>query len=68
MEGLHYVRKIEGLSLSLDLDYSRIDEGMKGLKELSVVNSEFNANLSAFQRGEESIERYQVTIEGLNKN
>ena len=45
--------KIEGLSLSLDLDYSRIDEGMKGLKrELSVVNSEFNANLSAFQRGE----------------
>lgn len=43
--------KIEGLSLSLDLDYSRIDEGMKGLKrELSVVNSEFNANLSAFQR------------------
>ena len=60
--------KIEGLSLSLDLDYSRIDEGMKGLKrELSVVNSEFNANLSAFQRGEESIERYQVTIEGLNK-
>ena len=25
--------KIEGLSLSLDLDYSRIDEGMKGLKE-----------------------------------
>lgn len=47
------MNKLQGLSINLDLDATRVDEGMKGLKRtLGSVNSEMKANLSAFGKGE----------------
>ncbi|MCM3487899.1 peptidoglycan DD-metalloendopeptidase family protein [Alkalihalophilus marmarensis] len=60
--------RIEGLSIGLDLDTLKLDSGLTSLKsKLSLVNSEMRANLSAFDRGDKSVERYQTRIDGLNK-
>ncbi|HDT6656259.1 TPA: phage tail tape measure protein [Staphylococcus aureus] len=59
--------KVEGMTLELKLDHLGVQEGMKGLKrQLGVVNSEMKANLSAFDKSEKSIEKYQARIKGLN--
>lgn len=60
--------KIEGLSIGLDLDTLALDRGLTGLKDkLKTVNSEMKANMSAFERGDKSIERYETSLMGLNK-
>ena len=57
--------KVEGMTLELKLDHLGVQEGMKGLKrQLGVVNSEMKANLSAFDKSEKSMEKYQAKLRG----
>lgn len=59
--------KGDGLTIALGLDAVNVEEGMKSLKrQLGVVNSEMKANLSAFDKSEKSMEKYQARIKGLN--
>ncbi|MGE6370650.1 phage tail tape measure protein [Planococcus kocurii] len=59
---------IQGLSIGLNLDTSGINQSLKGLKgQLKAVDSEMRVNMSAFARGEKSVEKYQTQISGLNK-
>jgi phage-related minor tail protein len=60
--------KIEGLSIGLDLDSVKVESGLQDLnKKLALVNSEMKANLSAFDKGDKSLGKYQTQLEGLNK-
>ncbi|MBM7605980.1 phage-related minor tail protein/uncharacterized protein YeaO (DUF488 family) [Metabacillus crassostreae] len=60
--------KIEGLSIGLDLDTLNLNSGLTDLRsKMRLVNSEMKANLSAFDRGDKSIDKYQTTLNGLNK-
>ncbi|EAC6598574.1 phage tail tape measure protein, partial [Listeria monocytogenes] len=62
------MNKLQGFSINLDLDATRVDEGMKGLKRtIGSVNSEMKANLSAFGKGEKTLSRYETELDGLNK-
>lgn len=59
---------IKGFNIELGLNTVGVSKGFKELKrDMAVVNSEMNSNLSAFDKGEKSIERYTATLEGLNK-
>lgn len=59
---------IKGFNIELGLNTVGVSRGFKELKrDMAVVNSEMNSNLSAFDKGEKSIERYTTTLEGLNK-
>nr|WP_279390696.1 phage tail tape measure protein [Staphylococcus sp. NRL 21/187] len=59
--------KLQGLTLEMKLDAIGVEEGMKGLKrQLGVVNSEMRANLSAFDKSDKSMEKYEAQIKGLN--
>lgn len=60
--------RIEGLSIGLDLDSLALDRGLKGLKDrLQTVNSEMKANMSAFDRADKTVEKYETRLQGLNK-
>ncbi|MBO1513265.1 phage tail tape measure protein [Metabacillus bambusae] len=60
--------KIEGLSIGLDLDTLKLNSGLTDLRsKMRLANSEMKANLSAFDRGDKSISKYQTTLDGLNK-
>ncbi|WP_182200088.1 phage tail tape measure protein [Paraliobacillus salinarum] len=60
--------RIEGLSIELDLDAMKINSGLKDLKsQLTTVNSEMKANMSAFDRSDKSIAKYETRLKGLNK-
>ena len=60
--------RIEGLSIGLDLDSVQVESGLKDLnKKLALVNSEMKANLSAFDKGDASLKKYQTQLDGLNK-
>lgn len=60
--------RIEGLSIGLDLDTLSLDRGLSGLKDrLRTINSEMKLNMSAFDRGERSVEKYQTQLQGLNR-
>lgn len=62
------MERIEGLSIELDLDSTRLDRGLKGAKSnLRSVNSEMKANMSAFDRGDRSVGKYETRLQGLNK-
>ena len=62
------MERIEGLSIGLDLDSTALNRGLTGLKDkLRTVNSEMKANLSAFDRGERSVAKYETIITGLNR-
>ena len=59
---------IQGLSIGLGLDTAGIDQSLKQLKgKLSLVNSEMKNNMSAFDRGEKSLGKYETQLTGLNK-
>ncbi|MBT2860957.1 phage tail tape measure protein [Staphylococcus coagulans] len=59
---------LQGLTLEMKLDALGVQEGMKGLKrQLGVVNSEMKANLSAFDKSEKSMDRYETQLKGLNE-
>lgn len=60
--------RIDGLSIGLSLDTIKVDSGLQSLKsKLSLVNSEMKTNMSAFDRGEKSLSKYQTQLGGLNK-
>lgn len=60
--------RIQGLSIELGLDTIKIDSGLGELKrKLAVVNSEMKSNMSAFDRGEKSVGKYETQISSLNK-
>src|SRR5690625_4487104 len=60
--------KIEGLSIGLDLDSAQMERGLTGLKDrLRTVNSEMKSNMSAFDRSDQSVGKYEKRLEGLNK-
>ncbi|MEE3950766.1 phage tail tape measure protein [Peribacillus frigoritolerans] len=62
------MEKIEGLSIGLDLDALALDRGLTGLKDkLKTVNSEMKANLSSFDRADQSVKKYETRLNGLNK-
>lgn len=62
------MEKIKGLSIDLDIDHLSVDRGLKGLKDnISTVNSEMRRNMSAFDRSERSVQKYETRITGLNK-
>ncbi|PCF86398.1 phage tail tape measure protein [Staphylococcus intermedius] len=59
---------LQGFTLEMKLDALGVQEGMKSLKrQLGVVNSEMKANLSAFDKSEKSMERYETQLKGLNE-
>ncbi|MGD7007627.1 phage tail tape measure protein [Metabacillus sp. 84] len=59
--------RIQGLSIGLDLDTLALDRGLTGLKDkLKTVNSEMKANMSAFDRGDKSVGKYETRLQGLN--
>ncbi|GAB3797387.1 phage tail tape measure protein [Virgibacillus kimchii] len=61
-------QRIEGLSIGLDLDALALDRGLTGVKDrLRTVNSEMRLNMSAFDRGDRSISKYETRLDGLNK-
>lgn len=60
--------RIEGLSIGLSLDTIGIEKGMPELKrKLAAVNSEMKVNMSAFDKGEVSVKKYETKLAGLNK-
>ncbi|MED1603653.1 peptidoglycan DD-metalloendopeptidase family protein [Alkalihalophilus marmarensis] len=60
--------RIKGLSIGLDLDTMKVESGLTNLRsKLRLVNSEIRSNLSQFDRGEKSVEKYRTRIDGLNK-
>ncbi|OFJ74729.1 hypothetical protein HMPREF2846_13785 [Staphylococcus sp. HMSC056G08] len=60
--------RTQGLTIVNSIDNSKVDEGMASLKRnLGVVNSEIRANMSAFDKSEKSMKKYQTSIDGLNK-
>ena len=59
---------IDGLSIGLSLDTMKVDSGLKDLKsKMTLLNSEMKNNMSAFDRGEKSLQKYATQLEGLNK-
>ena len=62
------MERLEGLQIELGLDDAELKGGLTGLKgRLKTVNQEMKANLSAFDRADQSIEKYQTTLKGLNR-
>lgn len=59
---------LKGLSIDLDLNTIKLDRGLKGVKDsIKTVNSEMKRNMSAFDRGDKSVEKYETRLAGLNK-
>ena len=62
------MERIEGLAIDLGLETTALNRGLNGLKDrFKTINSEMRANLSAFDRGDQSIEKYETTLTGLNR-
>ena len=62
------MERIEGLQIDLGLETTALSRGLTGLKDkLKTVNSEMKANLSAFDRADQSVEKYEATLTGLNR-
>lgn len=60
--------QIKGFSIELSLDSIKVDAGLQDLKRsMRQMNSETRSNMSAFDRGEKSLEKYGVQLGGLNK-
>ncbi|MEB6046040.1 phage tail tape measure protein [Staphylococcus pseudoxylosus] len=58
---------IKGVTIRNTIDNSQVEEGFKGLKrQLGLANSELKSNLSAFEKSEQSMKKYQTRIDGLN--
>ncbi|UKJ82901.1 phage tail tape measure protein [Priestia megaterium] len=62
------MERIEGMSIDLNLETLQLQRGLTGLKDrMKTLNSEMKAHLSAFDRGDKSIEKYEATLQGLNR-
>lgn len=59
---------ITGLTVELGLNSQNFTKGMTDIKrDLKSVNSEMRSNMSAFDRGEKSVEKYSTRLGGLEK-
>lgn len=57
---------IQGLSIGLNLDSTGLDRGLKSAKQsVKMMSSEMASNMSAFDRSERSVNKYQTQIGGL---
>lgn len=62
------MEKIKGFSIELDLDSIKVDSGLRDMKSsMRQMNSEMRRNMSSFDFGEKSLEKYGVQLDGLNK-
>lgn len=62
------MRKIEGMSIGLSLDDLELQHGLTGLKRrLTSVNAEMKSNMSAFDRSDRSVQKYETRLQGLNQ-
>lgn len=62
------MERIEGMSIGLNLETLQLQRGLTGLKDrMKTLNSEMKAHLSAFDRGDKSIGKYEATLQGLNR-
>lgn len=62
------MEKIRGFTIELDLDSIKVDSGLKDMKSsMRQMNSEMRRNMSAFDFGEKSLEKYGTQLDGLNK-
>lgn len=62
------MEKLKGMTIELDLNTLKVNRGLTGLKDrLRTVNSEMRKNMSAFDYGDKSIEKYRTRLDGLNK-
>ncbi len=60
--------RIKGFTIELDLDSIQVDSGLKDMKaSMRQMNSEIRRNMSAFDYGEKSLEKYGAQLDGLNK-
>src|SRR5699024_2915445 len=60
--------QIKGFTISLELDSLKVDSGLKDLKSsMRQMNSEMRNNMSAFDRSEKSLKKYETQLGGLNK-
>lgn len=58
---------IDGLTIKNTMDNSGVEEGMRGFRrQMGVMNSEIKANMSAFGKTEQSAQKYQTRLDGLN--
>ena len=59
---------IKGLSIDIGLNTMKLDAGLKDVRaNLKAVASEQKANMSVFDRGERSLQKYSTQLEGMNK-
>lgn len=62
------MERIEGLTIGLDLETTALNRGLTGLKDkLRSVNSEMKANMSAFDRSDRTVSKYETRLSGLNR-
>lgn len=62
------MEKIKGFAIELDMDHLSVDRGLRGLKDnIATVNSEMRKNMSAFDRSDRSVAKYETSLTGLNK-
>lgn len=60
--------QIPGLSIGIGLDSLQIERGLAGLKErLKSANAEMKLNMSAFDRADRSVGKYETRLNGLNR-
>src|SRR5690625_3219609 len=62
------MERLKGLTIEMDLDTMKVDSGLTSLRRnMRQVNSEMRSNMSAFDRSDKSIGKYETRLTGLNK-
>lgn len=62
------MQRIDGLTIELDLETMKVNSGLDDLKsKMTMVNSEMRSNMSAFDRSDRSVAKYETRLTGLNK-
>ncbi|CAM3862578.1 peptidoglycan DD-metalloendopeptidase family protein [Alkalicoccus chagannorensis] len=60
--------RIQGLTIGLSVDAMQAERGLTGLKDqLRTVNTQMRANMSEFDRADQSLGKYETRLDGLNE-
>ncbi|GEQ04572.1 phage tail tape measure protein [Staphylococcus gallinarum] len=60
--------QVQGLTIRNTMDNGQVEASVKSLKrQLTLVNSEMRANLSAFDKSEKSMSKYKLQLKSLNE-